>query len=79
MTDQGGTGHSYIFGYARLTLKPLVQLISDIGSELAGKAVAPFDLMAVMDAWFRLLGWQALLERGRGGEISGVNDRCPPQ
>src|SRR5665647_2810594 len=69
VTDQGVTGHSYIFGYARLTLKPLVQLISDIGSELAGKAVAPFDLMAVMDARFRLLGWQGLV----GMAVSGLD------
>ncbi len=37
-TDQGITGRSYIFAYTRLTLKPLVQLISEIGRELTGKA-----------------------------------------
>jgi mandelate racemase len=30
-TDQGVTGRSYIFAYARLTLKPLVHLIEEIG------------------------------------------------
>jgi mandelate racemase len=69
MTDQGVTGRSYIFGYARLTLKPLVQLISDIGAELTGKPVAPFDLMAQMDAKFRLLGWQGLV----GVAVSGLD------
>ena len=69
MTDQGVTGRSYIFGYARLTLKPLVQLISDIGAELTGKPVAPFDLMAQMDAKFRLLGWQGLV----GMAVSGLD------
>ena len=63
VTDQGVTGRSYIFGYAKLTLKPLVQLIGEIGSDLTGKAIAPFDLMAQMDAKFRLLGWQ--------GEVAG--------
>ena len=62
-TDQGVTGRSYIFAYTKLTLKPLVQLIEEIGSELGGKPVAPFDLMAAMDAQFRLLGWQG---RGHG-------------
>src|ERR1700743_1634482 len=57
-TDQGVTGRSYIFAYARLTLKPLAHLIEEIGRALAGKPVAPFDLMALMDAKFRLLGWQ---------------------
>ena len=69
MTDQGVTGRSYIFGYARLTLKPLVQLISDIGADLTGKPVAPFDLMAQMDAKFRLLGWQGLV----GMAVSGLD------
>jgi mandelate racemase len=68
-TDQGVTGRSYIFGYARLTLKPLVQLISDIGADLTGKPVAPFDLMAQMDAKFRLLGWQGLV----GMAVSGLD------
>jgi mandelate racemase len=68
-TDQGVTGRSYIFGYARLTLKPLVQLIGEIGSDLTGKPIAPFDLMALMDARFRLLGWQGLI----GMAVSGLD------
>jgi mandelate racemase len=69
MTDQGITGRSYIFGYAPLTLKPLVQLIGGLGADLAGKPVAPFDLMARMDAKFRLLGWQGLV----GMAVSGLD------
>jgi mandelate racemase len=69
VTDQGVTGRSYIFGYAKLTLKPLVQLIGEIGSDLTGKAIAPFDLMAQMDAKFRLLGWQGLV----GLAVSGLD------
>lgn len=68
-TDQGLTGRSYIFAYARLTLKPLVQLIEEIGSELTGEEVAPFDLMSQMDAKFRLLGWQGLV----GMAVSGLD------
>jgi mandelate racemase len=68
-TDQGVTGHSYIFAYARLTLKPLVLLIEEIGRDLAGKAIAPYDLMAAMDAKFRLLGWQGLV----GMAVSGLD------
>jgi mandelate racemase len=68
-TDQGITGHSYIFAYTRLTLKPLVQLIEEIGRDLTGKAIAPFDLMAAMDAKFRLLGWQGLV----GMAVSGLD------
>ena len=68
-TDQGLTGRSYIFGYTKLTLKPLVRLIEDIGGELAGKPIAPFDLMAQMDARFRLLGWHGLV----GMAVSGLD------
>ena len=69
VTDQGVTGHSYIFAYAPLTLKPLVLMIEEIGRDLAGKAIAPFDLMAAMDAKFRLLGWQGLV----GMAVSGLD------
>src|ERR1700710_2528944 len=68
-TDQGVTGHSYIFAYTKLTLTPLVHLIEEIGRDLTGKVIAPFDLMAVMDAKFRLLGWQGLV----GMAVSGLD------
>jgi mandelate racemase len=68
-TDQGITGRSYIFAYAKLTLAPLVHLIEQIGRDLTGRAIAPFDLMAAMDAKFRLLGWQGLV----GMAVSGLD------
>src|SRR6201994_2647695 len=68
-TDQGVTGHAYLFAYTRLTLKPLVLLIEEIGRDLVGKPLAPFDLMAAMDAKFRLLGWQGLV----GMAVSGLD------
>jgi mandelate racemase len=68
-TDQDVTGHSYLFAYARITLNPLVHLIEEIGRDLVGKPVAPFDLMASMDAKFRLLGWQGLV----GMAVSGLD------
>jgi L-alanine-DL-glutamate epimerase-like enolase superfamily enzyme len=68
-TDQGVIGRSYIFAYTSLTLKPLVHLIEEIGRDLTGKAIAPFDLMAAMDAKFRLLSWQGLV----GMAVSGLD------
>ncbi|WFU20213.1 enolase C-terminal domain-like protein [Bradyrhizobium sp. CB3481] len=68
-TDQGVTGHSYIFAYAKITLAPLVHLLEDIGRELVGKPLVPYDLMAAMDAKFRLLGWQGLV----GMAVSGLD------
>ncbi|QWG16366.1 mandelate racemase [Bradyrhizobium sediminis] len=68
-TDQGVTGRSYIFAYTKMTLKPLVHLVEEIGRELTGRPIAPFDLMAAMDARFRLLGWQGLV----GMAVSGLD------
>jgi mandelate racemase len=68
-TDLGVTGRAYIFAYATMTLKPLVYLIEAIGHDLTGKAIVPFDLMAAMDAKFRLLGWQGLV----GMAVSGLD------
>ncbi|MCW5704830.1 MAG: enolase C-terminal domain-like protein [Bradyrhizobium sp.] len=68
-TDQGVTGRAYIFAYATLTQKPLVHLVEEIGRELVGKPIVPFDLMAAMDAKFRLLGWQGLV----GMAVSGLD------
>src|SRR5215813_13128325 len=59
-TDQGITGRSYLFAYSKLTLKAFVHLVEEIGRDLIGKPVVPYDLMAAMDAKFRLLGWQGL-------------------
>jgi mandelate racemase len=44
-------------------------LTDEIGRDLAGKPVAPFDLMALMDAKFRLLSWQGLV----GMAVSGLD------
>ena len=41
-------------------VKPLEHLIEEIGRDVVGKLVAPLDLTALMDAKFRLLGWQGL-------------------
>jgi mandelate racemase len=68
-TDQAATGRSYIFAYSKMMLTPLVHLIEEIGRDLIGRAIAPFDLMAAMDAKFRLLGWQGLV----GMAVSGLD------
>ena len=68
-TDQGLTGRAYIFAYTKMTLAPLVHLITEIGRDLTGKPIAPLDLMSLMDAKFRLLGWQGLV----GMAVSGLD------
>lgn len=68
-TDQGITGHAYLFGYTPLTLVALVKLAEQVGDLLKGKKVAPFERMRELDLHFRLLGTQGLL----GMVLSGLD------
>lgn len=68
-TDQGIVGHSYIFGYSPVTLRPLVELIANLAETLRGKSVSPVERMRDFDNGFRLLGRQGLL----GMAISGLD------
>ena len=43
------------------------RILDAFGRELVGKAIVPFELMAAMDAKFRLLGWQGLVGMAVGG------------
>jgi len=65
----GVVGRSYIFAYAPLALRPLVQLINELGASLVGKTVAPARLMEEFNRRFRLLGWQGLV----GMAVSGLD------
>src|ERR1700736_5674195 len=49
--------------------KPRNLLIEAIGRDFIGKPIVPFDLMAAMNAKFRLLGWQGLV----GMAVSGLD------
>lgn len=68
-TEEGVSGHAYIFGYMVLTLKPLVSLIDQLGELIKGKSVAPLARMRDFEKTFRLLGRQGLL----GMAISGID------
>ncbi|MCE2871792.1 MAG: mandelate racemase [Oxalobacteraceae bacterium] len=61
VTDQGITGHAYLFGYTPVTLKPLLSLLEQIKPELVGKTCVPLARMQQMEKRFRLLGLQGLL------------------
>jgi hypothetical protein len=76
-TNQALPGIPIIFAYTRLTLKPLVHLIEKSG-EMAGKPIAPFDLMAAMNGQVQVA---RLAGPGRHGGIRsrhGVLGRARP-
>lgn len=68
-TDQGITGHAYLFAYTPAALKPLVTLVKELENLIIGKEVVPFDRMKELDLHFRLLGTQGLL----GMVLSGLD------
>src|SRR5512133_2546729 len=82
-TDQGVTGHAYIFAYANMTIKPLVHLIEEVGREVTGKPVVEllggspkpvkaYDSYGVVDPKADERALRRSLEQGfRGIKIKG--------
>ena len=66
-TDTGCTGHAYLFVYSPLALRPVVEIINALGSELVGSAVAPAELLLNLSHKFRLLGTAGLLGMALAG------------
>jgi len=60
LTDQGVVGHSYVFCYAELALKPTALLVKSLEPLIVGQAVAPLAIERLLAARFRLLGPQGL-------------------
>lgn len=55
-TREGVTGHAYLFTYFTFTLKPLDALVRELAAMIAGVAVHPQTLDAMLRARFTLLG-----------------------
>lgn len=60
-TEQGITGHAYVFVYTPVALKPVTQLLETLSGELQGLPVSPFELARTLNLKFRLLGVSGLL------------------
>ena len=69
VTDQEIVGRAYIFGYSKVALRPLVELLANLRELLLEKPVAPVARMRDLTDAFRLLGRQGLL----GMAISGLD------
>jgi mandelate racemase len=57
-TDQGLTGHAYVFCYTSIALKPIAELIEALQPLIQGDTVAPLVLAQKLQGRFRLLGPQ---------------------
>ena len=51
----GIVGRAYIFGYAPVSLRPLLELIANLKENLIGKNVAPFKLKQNLHAYSMLV------------------------
>ncbi|MEP6943088.1 MAG: enolase C-terminal domain-like protein [Betaproteobacteria bacterium] len=60
ITEQGITGHSYVFCYAAMALKPVALLIKGLEPLVVGQPLAPVDIEQLLARRFRLLGPQGL-------------------
>jgi mandelate racemase len=59
-TDGGVVGHSYVFAYTSIALKPLANLIANLQPLIQGDALTPLTIERKLAQRFRLLGSQGL-------------------
>jgi mandelate racemase len=69
LLDNGITGHSIVFTYNKMALKPTAQLIADLGLLIHEDILAPLDTFEKLSSRFRLLGTQGLV----GMAISAID------
>jgi len=60
VTEEGIVGHSYVFCYSMLALKPVALLVKGLEQVVAGQPVAPLFIEQLLAKRFRLLGPQGL-------------------
>ena len=60
LTDGGVVGHSYVFCYAALALKPVALLVKGLEPLVVGQPLAPLAIEQLLAQRFRLLGPQGL-------------------
>src|ERR1700726_1094998 len=66
-TDQGLTGHAYVFCYTPIALKPIADLIEALQPVIQGDTVAPLVLAQKLQGRFRLLGPQGFTGMAMAG------------
>ena len=56
MTEEGVSGHSYVFGYRRSGVRSIAYVLDDIAALASGQVIAPLALGAMLERRFALLG-----------------------
>ncbi|MDO8903223.1 enolase C-terminal domain-like protein [Hydrogenophaga sp.] len=68
-TQQGVTGHTYLFCYTPLVLRPVCDMLNNLEPVLEGMAVAPLEIHRSLHARFRLLGTKGIV----GMALAGID------
>ncbi|WP_246791844.1 enolase C-terminal domain-like protein [Burkholderia perseverans] len=66
-TDQGVSGHAYLFVFTPLVLKALTTLITQLSERLEGKPLAPLDTRDALESQFHLVGNTGLVSMAIAG------------
>ncbi len=69
-TEEGPVGRSYLAAYQPYALRPLRELVRELGATIKGQAVAPVDLDRALRSRFTLLGGARGLQ---GMAVSGID------
>jgi mandelate racemase len=67
LTEEGVTGHSYVFCYTPIALEPVVHLLQSLEGVIRGDMVAPIAIEQKLQKQFRLLGPQGLTGMAMAG------------
>lgn len=68
-TREGVSGHTYLFCYTPLVLKPVCELLGNLEPVLQGLPVAPLEIGRSLHARFRLLGAKGIV----GMALAGID------
>jgi mandelate racemase len=71
-TEEGVTGHSYLFAYRPSVSGPLQGLIAEMAGRLRGVRVAPVEIQRVAATPYQLVGVRGLV----GMALSGIDVAC---
>ena len=66
-TEEGITGHAYLFCYTRIAPGPIAAVLADIQEAVRGERLAPVDLSTRLLQRYRLLGAQGIVRMALAG------------
>jgi mandelate racemase len=66
-TDSGVTGHAYVFAYTTAALKPLKQMVDEVGALIKDQPLAPGEIEHALSKRFCLLGFTGLVRMAAAG------------